>query len=152
MGFASRVRAEPATESASVRTGGFTEVESTLKSARALEEAGRCLQCDLRLRISAPFLPPPPWLELTDEAVAMIPAVEGVYQLLGADMVATKIIGTADLARALREELASAGPAPFFVYESDPMYTKRESELIQQFLAEHGRMPSGGDDDLDDLF
>jgi len=152
VGFASRVRAEPATEPASVRIGGFTEVESTLESARVLEEAGRCLQCDLRLRISAPFLPPPPWLELSEEAVAKIPALAGVYQLLGADKVATKIVGIADLAQGLRGELGTADPAPFFVYESDPMYTKRESELIQQFLAVHGRMPSGGEDDLDDLF
>ena len=84
--------------------------------------------------------------------MAGIPAVEGVYQLLGEDRVATKIAGATDLAGALREELAAESPAPFFVYESDPMYTKRESELIQQFLAEHGRMPSGGEDDLDDLF
>mgnify|MGYP005860348927 CR=1 FL=1 len=31
------------------------------------------------------------------------------------------------------------------------MYTKRESELIQQFLQEHGRLPEGNDV-LDDLF
>jgi hypothetical protein len=89
---------------------------------------------------------------LTEEAVAKIPAVEGVYQLLGEDRVATKIVGTADLALALREELTADSQAPCFVWESDPMYTKRESELIQLFLAEHGRMPSGGEDDLDDLF
>ncbi len=151
-GFASRTRAQPGIAPAATRIGGFMEVESTLESARAIEEAGRCLQCDLRLRISAPFLPPSPWFELSEEAVAGIPAVEGVYQLLGEDRVATKIAGATDLAGALREELAAESPAPFFVWESDPMYTKRESELIQQFLAEHGRMPSGGEDDLDDLF
>jgi hypothetical protein len=33
------------------------------------------------------------------------------------------------------------------------MYSKRESELIQEYLQQHGRMPAGeGDDDLDDLF
>jgi len=32
------------------------------------------------------------------------------------------------------------------------MFTNRESELIQQFLAAHGRMPSSAQDDLDDLF
>jgi hypothetical protein len=151
-GFASRTRAQPGIALAATRIGGFAEVESTLESARALEEAGRCLQCDLRLRISAPFLPPQPWLELTEETVAKIPTIEGVYQLLGDDRVVTKIVGTTDLARALREELTADSPAPRFVWESDPMYTKRESELIQQFLAEHGRMPSGGEDDLDDLF
>jgi len=151
-GFGSRARAQPGIAPAATRIRGFTEVESTLESVRALEEAGRCLQCDLRLRISAPFLPPPPWFELTEEMVAKIPAIEGVYQLLGDDRVATKIVGTADLARALREELTADSPPQRFVWESDPMYTKRESELIQQFLAEHGRMPSGGEDDMDDLF
>ena len=151
-GFATRTRAQPGIAPAATRIDGFAEVESALDTVGAAVEAGRCLQCDLRLRISAPFLPPPPWLDLTEEAVAEIPAVEGVYQLLGDDRVATKIAGTADLARALRVELAADSPAPRFVWESDPMYTKRESELIQQFLAEHGRMPSGGEDDLDDLF
>jgi hypothetical protein len=42
--------------------------------------------------------------------------------------------------------------ARFFVYEEDTMYTRRESELIQQYLQEHGELPGGGDDELDDLF
>ena len=32
------------------------------------------------------------------------------------------------------------------------MYTKRESELIQQHLSQFGELPAGGDDELDDLF
>jgi hypothetical protein len=60
--------------------------------------------------------------------------------------------GTGNLREALTEELVGDDLPPCFVYDEDPMYTKRESELIQQFLAEHGRMPSSGDDDLDDLF
>jgi hypothetical protein len=34
------------------------------------------------------------------------------------------------------------------------MYSKRESELLQQYLQIHGKMPggAGGGDDLDDLF
>jgi formate dehydrogenase beta subunit len=32
------------------------------------------------------------------------------------------------------------------------MYTRRESELIQQYLQEHGALPGGGADELDDLF
>jgi hypothetical protein len=32
------------------------------------------------------------------------------------------------------------------------MYTKRESELIQQRLQEHGELTGGGDVELDDLF
>jgi hypothetical protein len=32
------------------------------------------------------------------------------------------------------------------------MYSQRESELLQKYLQEHGEMPGGGGDDLDDLF
>lgn len=46
----------------------------------------------------------------------------------------------------------SAKPeARYFGYEKDPMYTKRESELIQQYLQKHGRLPPGNED-VDDLF
>ena len=41
--------------------------------------------------------------------------------------------------------------AKYFSYEEDPMYTKRESELIQQFLQTHGHLPPGNED-VDDLF
>ena len=40
--------------------------------------------------------------------------------------------------------------AHFFVWEEYQMYTKRESELIQQYLQQHGRLPGTGAD-LDDL-
>ena len=62
------------------------------------------------------------------------------------------IKGTMDLRNDLGGLLGSPGKARYFSYEEDPMYTKRESELIQQFLQQHGRMPEGGEDDLDDLF
>ncbi len=41
-----------------------------------------------------------------------------------------------------------------FEYEEDQFYSKRESELIQQYLQVHGEMPrgEGGEDELDDLF
>jgi len=32
------------------------------------------------------------------------------------------------------------------------MYTKRESELLQQFMQEFGRFPKGNEDLADDLF
>ena len=38
-----------------------------------------------------------------------------------------------------------------FEFEEDKMYSKRESELIQKYLQEHGEMP-GAADDLDDLY
>jgi hypothetical protein len=51
----------------------------------------------------------------------------------------------------LMAKLGSPGAAKFFCWEEDPMYSKRESELIAQHLAVYGKMPEGGDE-LDDLF
>ena len=44
----------------------------------------------------------------------------------------------------------AAGQASFFLYEEEKMYTKRESELLQNYLSQHGRLPKGNDlpDDL----
>ena len=150
-GFAARPRATPGELYPTERIKGFVEVETTLAPEDAQNEAARCLQCDLRLNISPPVFPPLPWLELSADNLAALPDSAGVYQMLGEDHVAMKIAGTPNLRSALDEELQGEGSARFFVYEEDPMYTKRESELIQQFLAQHGRMPVG-DDDLDDLF
>jgi NADPH-dependent glutamate synthase beta subunit-like oxidoreductase len=150
-GFAARARAAAETVAPEDRLTDFSEVEATIDAAAAMDEAGRCLQCDLRLDISPPVYPPLPWLNLSAEKVAGVPEGAGVYQLLGADHVALKIIGTPSLRQALLEELDADEPAPLFIYDEDPMYTKRESELIQQFLAQHGRMPDAGDE-LDDLF
>jgi hypothetical protein len=41
--------------------------------------------------------------------------------------------------------------ARYFVHEHDPLYSKRESELVQIYLQKHGEMPDSGDG-LDDLF
>ncbi|MCP4655426.1 MAG: BzdV protein, partial [bacterium] len=129
----------------------FGEVEHGLAGGEARTEAGRCLQCDLRLLLAQAVLPPLPWLELNQDAVAGVPELEGVYQLLGEDRIPIRNVGPPNLRSALGDELDAETQPPYFVYDEDPMYTKRESELIQQFLAAHGRMPEG-DDDLDDLF
>ena len=63
----------------------------------------------------------------------------------------TMIKGTLDLRADLSAKLESAD-ARFFRWEQDRMYTKRESELIQQHLDQYGELPGGGDDELDDLF
>ena len=62
------------------------------------------------------------------------------------------IKGTMHLRKELEEQLSQNETARYFDYEENPMYTVRESELIQQFLQKYGRMPEGGGDDLDDLF
>ena len=80
-----------------------------------------------------------------------VPETEGVFQLLDDEKQIIQIKGTPNLREALGEQLNTNEKARYFNYEEDPMYTKRESELLQQFLQEHGRMPEG-DDELDDLF
>ncbi len=79
-----------------------------------------------------------------------MPASEGVYQLLDEGRQVLRIAGAADLRAALEEQLSSNPKARYFVYEEAAMYTQRESELLQHFLQEHGRLPAGNDlgDDL----
>lgn len=150
-GFAARERAALPELPPAERIASFAEVELTLEAEHARIEAGRCLQCDLRLLLCAPALPPPPWRSLAAAALVEVPASEGVYQLLGEDLLAVKIAGTPSLREALAQELARDTHPPYFLFEVDPMFTKRESELIQQFLSLHGHMPTG-DADLDDLY
>jgi NADPH-dependent glutamate synthase beta subunit-like oxidoreductase len=133
--------------------GGFELIEGGLSASAAVQEAQRCLRCDLRIALRPVPAPPDPWLELTAESVAAVPSSEGVYQLLGEDKVVYAISGVSDLRAALEEVLATTSKAEFFLYDEDPMFSKRESELIQEYLQQHGCMPPGeGEDDLDDLF
>ncbi|KKL51446.1 hypothetical protein LCGC14_2295390 [marine sediment metagenome] len=62
------------------------------------------------------------------------------------------IQGTDNLRLALEEQLSTNLNACFFNYEEDPMYTKRESELLQQFMQEFGRFPEENEDLDDNLF
>lgn len=134
-------------------TSSFALVEHGYSPLEALREADRCLRCDLRLLLQPAPTPPEPWLELTPESVATTPVSEGVYQLLDDDKAIYAIQGVSELRSALSEVLATSSKARYFLFEEDPMYSKRESELIQQYLQEHGCMPPGeGEDDLDDLF
>jgi NADPH-dependent glutamate synthase beta subunit-like oxidoreductase len=134
------------------RIEDFDPVELGYDADAARREAGRCLRCDMRLRLSKNILPPEPWLALNEENVAPLSECEGVYQLLDAEKKVIAIKGTPSVKADLLEKLAEPGDAEFFMWESAPMYTQRESELIQQYLQTHGELPSGGDDDLDDLF
>ena len=70
-------------------------------------------------------------------------------QLLNAQKEVLQISGTQTMRQALLEHLA-AGQASYFLYEEEKMYTQRESELLQNYLSQHGRLPKGNDlpDDL----
>jgi hypothetical protein len=123
----------------------------------AINEARRCLCCNLRLELPEVILPPENVLLFNSENVGAVPEnIEGVFQLLDNEKNILVIQGTADIKTGLLERLENAENSKFFTYEEDKMYSKRESELIQVYLQKHGQMPpgdgAGGGDDLDDLF
>ena len=53
---------------------------------------------------------------------------------------------------ALEEQLSTNQKACYFNYNEVPIYTKRESELLQQFMQEFGRFPEDNEGLDDDLF
>jgi hypothetical protein len=153
-GFANMNRVDIPKISPKVRKENFEMVENCYNEEQAKQEAMRCLRCDLRLNILPVKFPPDKWLELNDDNVAKVPAVEGVFQLRDENKVIIVIKGTQNIQNELREKLDSETKARYFWFEPDPMYTKRESELIQKFLQQFGKMPEGDGegDELDDLF
>ena len=151
-GFVPRKRVPLPCAAPDQRCTDFRQIEATYSTEAAVSEAGRCLQCDLRLMIARPERPPEKWQEFRDANVERVPAVEGVFVLADADRKPTLIKGTEDVHAGLLEKLESGTSASYFLWEEDRMYTKRESELIQQHLKQYGQLPGGGDDELDDLF
>jgi hypothetical protein len=147
--FATQRRAAMPELPLSKRKKSFAEVELGFDYASAMAEAQRCFQCDLRSHIEAAPFPPEQWLAMNREAIARVPDCEGVLQLLNAQKEVLQISGTQTMRQALLDHLA-AGQASYFLYEEEKMYTKRESELLQNFLSQHGRLPKGNDlpDDL----
>lgn len=130
----------------------FSEVELGFSRDVAVKEAKRCLQCDLRLLISKVTLPPKKedWLAFNEDCVSAVPEKEGVYQLLDEEKTVIFIAGAMNLRQDLQEHLNSAegvmAKARFFVYHEDPMFTMKESELIQAYMKQYGKMPEGNED------
>lgn len=151
-GFAALSRATMPRLPVQQRHQGFDEVHLGYDEELARQEANRCLRCDYRLHILAPVLPPERWLQFTGEAMESVPDLAGVYQILDADKGVLAIKGVMNMRQALLEELDTNDQACFFLFEEDEMFTKRESELLQQYLQQHGELPGGGADELDDLF
>jgi hypothetical protein len=132
--------------------GNWNEVEQGYDDAMARFEASRCLKCNLAAEIQDMVLPPEAWLDFNAAAVDSVPEAPGVFQLLDADKNVLVIKGTENLRRGLSEELGKNAAAEFFVHEEAPMYTQRESQLIQAYMQQYGKMPGGGASELDDLF
>ncbi len=133
------------------RAGNFRQVDLGFKEGMALEEAKRCLQCDLRLHISSNPFPPERWMTFDLSNIQGLPEEEGVYQLFNEEGMIIYIKGTPNIRKELLEQLESQKKASYFIYENAPMYTKRESELLQEFLQKYGKLPEANDE-LEDLF
>ncbi len=152
-GFGGLSRTEIPHQPPAEAAGNFRLVEMGYSADDAMVEAARCSRCNLRLLIHPQPLPPEPWLEFTMDAIGEVPASEGVYQLLDGEKTVYAIKGVDNLKEALTGLVETSTKAKFFLFDEDPMFSKRESELIQEYLSKHGCMPPGeGDDDLDDLF
>ncbi|MGB3905861.1 MAG: FAD-dependent oxidoreductase [Anaerolineae bacterium] len=151
-GFAERARLPMPSLTLDERHASFAEVCLGYDEEMAQQEASRCLRCDYRLHIEGPISPPEKWLQFSSEIVEAAPELAGVYQLLDAEKNVLAIKGVMNMREALEEELEANEEACFFIFEEDEMYTKRESELLQQYLQQYGELPGGGMDELDDLF
>lgn len=130
----------------------WDEVEHGFDDATARAEGGRCLKCNLAPEIADAVLPPESWLEFSQEQIDSVSADAGVYQLLDQDKQVLMIKGVDNLREGLQAQLDRGADAKFFVFEEAALYTSRESQLIQAYLQQYGKMPGGGSDELDDLF
>ncbi|NQT33701.1 FAD-dependent oxidoreductase [bacterium] len=148
--FAARSRVVPERIDPLERIRMTDVFESVLTSEQAHAEAERCLHCQLRAALLKSPLPPDPWHSLTPEILEKIPDAEGVVILADEEHKTLKIVGAMNINAILGELLNDGYEAALCRWELDPMYTKRESELLQAYLQAFGELP--GSDDMDDLF
>jgi NADPH-dependent glutamate synthase beta subunit-like oxidoreductase len=151
-GFASWQRVSVPQRDAATRIRGFEEVSVGYDDDQTVTEAKRCLQCDLRLFLGCNPVPPEHVFPLDEEHINAVPEEEGVFQLYDDERKILTIKGTANLRQDLLLALNDNDRVAWFKFEEDKLFSQRESEVIQKYLQEHGEMPAGGSDDLDDLF
>ena len=134
------------------RAHSFSEVSLGFDAKTAVQEAGRCLECDLRFQIEPVVLPPEKSLILSEENIQEIPEKEGVYVLYDEDKKVYQITGVENIRQELMQECEKgSGAVRYFSYEEDQMYTSKERQFIQQYMKEHGKMPPGNEE-VDELF
>ncbi len=129
----------------------FAEIDLGYDQTQARKEARRCLQCDARLYLKGNPAPPENLVAFTYEHIVQLSEAEGVFRLLDAGRNILAIKGTPDLKAELLRALKENQNAVWFEFEEDKLYSKRESELLQRYLQEHGKMPGISADD-DDYF
>ena len=131
---------------ATLRKLSFEEITLGFTDEQAMQEARRCLQCDLRLHMRCNPAPPVKVLPFDAEHIGQIPETEGVFQLRDGEHQVLSIKGTVNLRQELLAALDADSKAAWFEFEENKIYSKRESELLQKYMQQHGEMPSGGDD------
>jgi NADPH-dependent glutamate synthase beta subunit-like oxidoreductase len=149
-GFAGKERIEAPLVSIEERVKSLDKkVELCLTEEQAIEEAKRCLRCDLRFQLGKVVLPPEAWIEFTEENIEeLVPETEGVYRLVDEEKNIVYIGGAINLREDMDDQMLDADEPPldevrYFDFEEEPMYTVRQSELLQQYLQQHGSMPPG---------
>jgi formate dehydrogenase beta subunit len=95
--------------------------------------------------------PPEKIIAFKEGNIRQVPEAEGVLQLYDEDRNLLAIRGAANLRKEILLALKAYDKGAWFDFEEDKMYSNRESELIQRYLQEHGKMPGAGTDD-EDLF
>ncbi len=107
-----------------------------------------------KVRLASPVLPPESWRLLTEDELAAIPAVPGVFQIADATGQVLRIGGVADLLHGVAAALTEAccRSAAGLWFERAELFTQRESELLARYALEQGHLPPGNDlgDDLFD--
>jgi formate dehydrogenase (NADP+) beta subunit len=76
---------------------------------------------------------------------------EGVFQLYDEQENVIFIKGAMNLKQELSDQLELCQDARFFAVIEDSMFSKRESEMLQHFIIEHGKMPKVNQE-MEDLF
>ncbi|MCW8813496.1 MAG: hypothetical protein OQK65_08185, partial [Chlorobium sp.] len=150
-GFSSFERGKVTYIGAETRKLDFNPFELTYEEDTAIKEGSRCLKCDLRLILRHNLPPPEDFIKFNKDSIMIVPSEGGVIQLLNDKKEVYHIKGCESMKEVLMEKLDNGESAAYFIYEADPMFTKRESELLQQFLQKHGKLPDSGDD-LNDLY
>lgn len=150
-GFNQKIRHHPVFISNDQRSN-WNEVELGFDAATAQAEALRCLKCNLAANLEGMTLPPEAWLEFNASTITAVSTEAGVFQLLDTGKNVLTIKGVENLREGLSEQLGRNEAAVFFICEEAPMYTQRESQIMQAYLQQYGKMPGGGSDEMDDLF
>ncbi len=126
-------------------TGALTAAESA--GSRWLDERRE------RSNLPPVVLPPDGRQVFDKKTVEGVPHGAGVFRLFDSAGQVLRIIGAADLGRALTESLTDSlcVRAVHFLVEFNPLYTQREAELLARYAQEKGCLPPGNEVD-DTLF